>query len=201
MAEPLLTKDSINIGGHKFPIALIGGLAAVATVIIVLRARQQGQNVASVGQAPSALDPSLSGFSPDLSTELADLSAQIAGLQNGINSGPAPTPTSSPLETAMIRAFGAFAGTSFGGWDTSGQSGPPAYLNPAGTGPTIDLPFGSVWQVLGMSPSGLIELLGPTGDVWINPRDISGYSGPVPSPMQPTGAPIQPSTIVHGFHG
>lgn len=191
----LIPKGGLSIAGRKIPWEAIAALAGVAGVILVIRARHQGQNVASVGQAPAATFTAAdtgfgaNGFSPDISGALANITQQLAGLQqSGINSPTQSSPAPS-AEMAVLRSFGALAGTPFGGWDTSGQSGPPAYTNAQGAGTPIDLPFGSSWQVLGMSPSGLVELLGPTGDVWINPRDISGYTG-TPTALNPGASPI-----------
>ena len=93
-SQPLLTKDSLNIGGHKFPIALIGGLAAVAGVLLVLRARSQGSRVASVGQQPMTADLSgfgTQGFLPDQSAALANIQASLSNLSGdlqGFNKAP-----------------------------------------------------------------------------------------------------------------
>lgn len=92
----ILPKGGVNIAGHKIPWEAIAAIAGVAGVILVIRARQQGSNVASVGQQPasaatSAIDPSLfgfgsTGFTSDPTAALADLSQQIAALQQtGIN--------------------------------------------------------------------------------------------------------------------
>ena len=45
MADGLLAKsgkDSIDIAGHKIPIALIGAIVAVIGVVLFMRARSQG---------------------------------------------------------------------------------------------------------------------------------------------------------------
>jgi hypothetical protein len=99
-------KDSINIAGHKIPIALIGGVAALAGVILVLRARSQGSNVATVGQAPytaASTGFGTSSFGPDYSGALANISQELATLQQGVGtSGPAtPTPTPAPTTPAQ----------------------------------------------------------------------------------------------------
>jgi hypothetical protein len=92
-------KDSINLFGHKVPIALIGGVAALLTVLLVLRARRSGANVAAVGAAPgSPYTAAASGFgtgstAPDYSGALANLSAQLTSLSQGLA---APTPAPAP---------------------------------------------------------------------------------------------------------
>jgi hypothetical protein len=93
MAEPLLTKDTINVAGHKFPIALVGGIAAAAMVVVVLRARQQGQNVASAGQAPRTAAETGFGLplpGADVGPALANLSQQLTDLRQSSISAPAP---------------------------------------------------------------------------------------------------------------
>jgi hypothetical protein len=77
---PLLTKDSINIAGHKFPIALVGGVAAIAGVLLVLRSRKAGGSVASVGQPPTGSSPYGSSFGSDNSAALANIQQQLGSL-------------------------------------------------------------------------------------------------------------------------
>lgn len=87
--------DSLKIGGHKVPIALIAGGIALIGVIAVVRARQSGQNVLSAGQAPATAAGSGFGLplpSSDVGPALANLSQQLNQLgQQGINS-PAAAP-------------------------------------------------------------------------------------------------------------
>jgi hypothetical protein len=152
MAEPLLTKDAINIGGHKFPIALVGGLAAVATVILVLRARSQGAQVASVGAAPAATD--LSTLSAGVAGQtdaatLANLQAQLGNLQQSL----APPP-------------GAIAAT-----PTVTLEGRPGYTQDATGNPLLAL-----WNAPGLAGGMFTELAAGTqlksggvpvvGDLW-----------------------------------
>lgn len=99
----LLPQGGINVAGHKIPWEAIGAIAALAGVFLVIRARQQGAAVASVGQQPaptSAIDSSLSGFnpfSPDPTAALANIEQQLVQLQQtGVNSPSAPTPAASP---------------------------------------------------------------------------------------------------------
>ena len=92
MAQPdgLLAKsglDSIKLGGHKVPIALIAGGIALVGVIAVLRARQRGQQVA-VGQAPASAADTGFGLPPpgaDVGPALANLSQQLTSLGTSIN--------------------------------------------------------------------------------------------------------------------
>lgn len=147
MAEPLLTKDSINLGGHKFPIALIGGIAAVVGVLLVLRARKSGQNVA-VGAQPNmgvnpAIDYGLGSTSPDYSAALANLSQQLTNLQN-ING-----PTSAPAQ--QVQGYLAGSGNPFLQGGPYGRAQIPIYSGPGGVGTSIEgyLPFGT-----GIVPSG-----------------------------------------------
>lgn len=102
-------KDSINLFGHKIPIALIGGVAALGGVLLLLRARSQGQT-ASVGAAPAqASSPYTaassgfgSSFSPDYSAALADISQQLTSLsQAGINGAPTPAASAPALVTLV----------------------------------------------------------------------------------------------------
>lgn len=104
----VLPKGGINIAGHKVPWEMVGALAAVAGVILVIRARQQGSNVASVGQAPVAASPytaASSGFgtSPDYSAALADISQQLANIQQtGINSTTSTTSSTAATDPNLI---------------------------------------------------------------------------------------------------
>lgn len=87
----ILPKGGLSIAGHKIPWEAIAAIAGVAGVLLVLRARQQGQNVASVGQAPaSPYTAAASGFgasfAPDYSAALANLSSQLNQMQQtGLN--------------------------------------------------------------------------------------------------------------------
>lgn len=92
--------DTLKVGGHKVPIALVGGVAAVITVVLVLRARSQGAQLASVGQAPATAAGSSFGLplpGTDVGPALANLSQQLTNLeQQGTNAtvaaAPAPLP-------------------------------------------------------------------------------------------------------------
>lgn len=85
----LLPKGGLNIGGHKIPWEAVGAVAAVVGVILVIRARQQGTNVASVGNAPGsagfATNPYGNSFLPDNSGALANITEELAALQQSIN--------------------------------------------------------------------------------------------------------------------
>jgi hypothetical protein len=86
--------DSLKIGGHKIPIGLVAAGVGLVGVIVVLRARQQGQQVAQVGQAP--LTAADAGFGlplpgTDPGAQLADISQQLTTLSQSINSAPSST--------------------------------------------------------------------------------------------------------------
>lgn len=83
--------DSIKIGGHKVPIALLAGGIALVGVIAILRARQQGQQVA-VGAAPATAADSGFGMplpSTDVGPAIANLSQQLTDLSQSISAPPA----------------------------------------------------------------------------------------------------------------
>lgn len=116
-SAPLLTKDAINIAGHKLPLPVVMAVIGVLGLLLVLRARSKGGNVASVGQAPATppfTDPTaLANLGADNSAALANLSAQLTSLQQaqqqqalppnsttappGSAPQPAPTPSSNGL--------------------------------------------------------------------------------------------------------
>lgn len=92
--------DSIDVAGHKIPIQLIGGIAAVVGVLLVLRARKSGQNVAAVGTpANTGVNPVIDSFSggstgSDISGQLSNITQQLTSLgQSGINSPNTSGPT------------------------------------------------------------------------------------------------------------
>lgn len=119
--------DSIKLGGHKVPIALIAGVIALVGVIAILRARSTGSS-ASVGAAPSSSPYTAAssgfgtqGFSPDYSGALANLSAQLTSLGQGLNSpASTPAPTVAPSPVSLI------GGGPQGTWDV------PLSLTPGG---------------------------------------------------------------------
>jgi hypothetical protein len=102
--EGLLAKsglDSIKVGGHKIPIALIAGVIALVGVIVVVRRRQQGQQVASVGQAPATAADTGFGLplpGSDPGPALANISQQLNSLQQGLS-----TPASSSGWAGVLR--------------------------------------------------------------------------------------------------
>lgn len=96
---PLLPKGGLNIAGHKIPWEAVAAVAAVVSVLLVIRARQSGQNVASVGtpvNSPySAAMTGFGNFSPDYSAQLANITQQLTTLEHSVN-GPVPPPTPTP---------------------------------------------------------------------------------------------------------
>lgn len=95
----ILPKGGVNIAGHKIPWEAIAALAGVAGVILIIRARQQGANVAAVGHPPAGpYDAAMSGFgstgfAPDYSAALANISGQLTSLQQGaLSVTPSPAP-------------------------------------------------------------------------------------------------------------
>lgn len=91
-------KDSINIAGHKVPIALLAGGIALLGVIVVLRARQNQGQVAAIGAAPAtAADTGFGLGAPiDYGPAIANLSQQLTSLGQSINATPAPAPAPAP---------------------------------------------------------------------------------------------------------
>lgn len=153
-------KDSINIAGHKVPIALLAGGVALVGVIVVLRARSQAGQVASVGQAPAtAADTGFGLGAPiDYGPAIANLSQQLTALaQTGINGtspgtspgtavtvapapGDRPTPTPPPP-------------TNFG-MVTSDIGGGYIYSTPGGLGGSLLGFFTGPLKVLGPAVAG-----------------------------------------------
>src|SRR2546423_7167728 len=100
--------DSIKLAGHKVPIGLIAAGVGLAGVVVVLRARQQGHQVGSVGQAPGSAAETGFGLplpGTDPGAQLANISAQLTSLSQSIN-GP-------PSSTGSGTAGGITAGSSF----------------------------------------------------------------------------------------
>lgn len=125
-------KDSINIAGHKIPIALLGGIAALGGVLLIIRARQSGSNVVSAGN--QAQLPSITNTSPDYSGALANISAQLTNLsQNGVNSAPGAVPTPTPVPAVV-----------------AGPTTPPTPAPaPAPTPPAPPAPWSGLLKILG----------------------------------------------------
>ena len=91
--------DSLKIGGHKVPFGLLAAGVGLAGVIVVLRARQSGQQVAQVGQAPATAADTGFGLplpASDPGAQLADISSQLTSLSRSIN-GPAASAAAAPL--------------------------------------------------------------------------------------------------------
>lgn len=91
--------DSLKIGGHKIPIGLLAAGVGLAGVVVVLRARQQGQQVASVGQAPINAADLSSGLplpSTDPGAQLANISQQLTSLTQAVITAPAPAAPPAP---------------------------------------------------------------------------------------------------------
>jgi len=170
----LLPKGGIDIAGHKVPWEAIAALAGVAGVILVLRARSQGQNVASVGQAPASSPYTAastafgaSGFSPDYSGALANISAQLTSLsETGINSAPAPA----AAPAATTPAYTAGSDNPF----LKGLSSIPVYSSAAGGEVLGWLPLGA-----GINPSG-----SGVAETW---GQYSFFSLPISEPGGVTG--------------
>lgn len=107
MSQPLLTKDAINIGGHKLPLPVVGAVVGILGLVLVLRARSQGAPVASVGAAPTVTAPAID-TSAQNSQDIANLSNQLASLQNSItatSSTPAATTTTPDPNLVAIPSF------------------------------------------------------------------------------------------------
>lgn len=163
MAGGILAKtglDTLKIGGHKVPIALIGGAAAVVTVVLVLRARSQGAQVASVGQAPFTAAGTGFGLpapGADVGPALANLSQQLTALQQGT-----PLAAQAPRLTPNLGDVPIWLHSS-----PSAESGVAAVIRPGSTltpaGPAVQ--GGSF-----TSPQ-----LGITGSTWI-PLAVNGVT-------------------------
>lgn len=182
MAGGLLAKsglDSIKIGGHKVPIALLAGGVALVGVIAILRARSQGAAVASVGQVPAApftAAGSSFGFptGPDVGPALANISQQLTALgATGINGGtPAPAATPAP-------SFGQVSSDIGGGFifNQPGGGGLLGFFKPGSplviTGPAVKGPnYG------GSTSPGLI---GISSDLYL-PVSYGGQTGYIWAP-------------------
>jgi hypothetical protein len=96
--------DSLKIGGHKVPFGLLAAGVGLAGVVVVLRARQQGQQVANVGQAPATAADTGFGLplpATDPGAQLADITSQLTGISQRPNppaaaAAPAPAPAPPP---------------------------------------------------------------------------------------------------------
>ncbi len=99
---PILTKDAVNVGGHKLPLPLVGGLAVVAVVVVVLRARSQA---AAPAPAP-ATDYSGGVTGQSDAAALANLQQQLANIGQQLEP-PSSSSSSSPGGLSIPVTFGA----------------------------------------------------------------------------------------------
>jgi hypothetical protein len=203
-ADPLFTKDAINVGGHKIPLALVGAVAAVAGVIVVWRARSTHSNVASVGAAPNpgGYDPNAQpvNFAPDPSAALSNISTQLGALTSSLNSGPSAAASSTaPASGTASQSFttptgpqGLFAQLN---WDTSGNNANPIALQPSPfTTGGPNLGYGLSLPILGAPQWGQqnawwIPVGSPSGGVgFVQSTQIRGVANSS-NPYQ-AGAPV-----------
>ena len=84
MADPLLTKDAVNIAGHKLPLPLVGAAVGLLGVVLVLRARSSGSNVAAAG-TPAAMPASVGVFGQGQEAQLANLAQQLGDIERQLN--------------------------------------------------------------------------------------------------------------------
>ena len=175
-ADPLLTKDAINIGGHKLPLPVVGAAVGVLGLVLILRARQQSSSVASVGAAPAIPDLS-SSLAQDQSQQIADLSNQIASLQ-----APAAASTVASWWAQIRGNVDPETGQAFGG---SQPVNPPLFSAP-GVAIGTTVPEGSQLQVIGAPITGpygaggsrqYFPVAGPGGTTdYILAQDIAGLT-------------------------
>lgn len=212
--EPLLTKDSINLFGHKFPIALVGGVAALAGVFLILRARQSGGSVASIGNAPAggAIPAFGSSFAPDPSAALANISSQLSNLQGSLNGSnpPGMSAPAGPTTSDFDLSFGAGAhpthlferGSEVGATWVSDQLGAEwgGIVN-AGENPTAVYGFlQDLFRTYGLGSavplSGFFDAYGPGGTLQRIP-----FWAPGSSPISPGTPPVSPTNPPRGIPG
>lgn len=89
----------LKIAGHKIPWPAIGALAGVAGVILVLRARAGGTQIAAAGTAPALADQTSVGvLGQGQEAQLANLGQQLFDLQQSLTTTvtPAPAPAAAP---------------------------------------------------------------------------------------------------------
>ena len=170
--------DSIRIGGHKVPIALLAGGVALVGVIAVLRARQQGHQVASVGAAPATAADSGFGLSlpsTDVGPAIANLSQQLSDLSQSFasSSGGASAPSLVTLEGRPGYMQNALGQAILAIWKAPGTSG----------GQLTQLPAGTQLESAGLPVAG--EAYGG-----------SGFWQPVKLPSGGTGYVWAPDTLV-----
>jgi len=177
----VLPKGGISVAGHKIPWEAIAALAGVAGVILIIRARHQGSNVAAVGQAPAATYTAAdsgfgaAGFTPDYSAALANLSQQLTGLQQaGINATPAP-PQSFGQVTSDIGGGHILSAPNPAASVLGFFSGSPLTISGA---PVSGVPYGGSTSpgLVGVSSSQYIPVAyaGGTGYLWAPEAHING---------------------------
>lgn len=172
MSEPLLTKDAINLGGHKLPIPLVAAAAALLGVLVVLRHRQTGGSVATVGAPPVSSPASAAfggfGFQADPSAALANLSQQLTSLQQ--------QQTTPPASPTLQQTVTLITGFRFG--DTGNEPGVQVYNAAGQLVPNVWLPKGAIERVTGPAlPGGLIPIAGPAGTTeYVSRLDVAGWS-------------------------
>lgn len=110
MSDPLLTKDAINLGGHKLPLPVVGAVVGVLGLVLFLRARSRGASIASVGSAPAAAIPDLGSvgvLGNDSSAQLMNISQQLGSIQSQLTpqSAGSQGALSSPLQILAGRTY------------------------------------------------------------------------------------------------
>jgi hypothetical protein len=187
---PVLPKGGLQVAGHKIPWEAIAAIAGVAGVLLVLRARSQGQGV-SVGAAPAGFPTaadsgfgSAGSFTPDISGALANISQELAGLSTSGVNAPAPAPSSPGGIFGFIRQGGGvpsfdpthtgvpidLAPGQFGGMTV--PFGDPVSILGTVQGP-LNLPGGSNWWDLVFDPK-----TGQTG--YVSAWDLNQFAGGMP---------------------
>lgn len=175
-----LPPGGISIAGHKVPWEAIAALAGVAGVILVIRARQQGQNVVAAGQAAAvpytaASSGFGSSFSPDYSGALANISQQLTSLTQtaGINGTPAQNVGGAPA------SFGHVTSDSGGGYILSGPNPAAAPLGFFSSSPLSVLgPAVAGSNYAGSTSPGLV---GVASNQWL-PVQYGGSTGYIWAP-------------------
>ena len=161
MADPLLTKDAVNIAGHKLPLPLVGAAAGLLGVILILRARSSGSNVAAAG-TPAAMPASVGVFGQGQEAQLANLSQQLGDIERllhpPVSAPPAPTPAP--------------------GVDPSGGKGPTG-IRPIITGALGNIPVWLHTAPSAESPVGALLRPGETAIVSGSPMLGGTYVSPL----------------------
>lgn len=189
MAGGLLAKsgkDSIDIAGHKIPIALIGAVVAVVGVVLFMRARSQGSS-AAVGAVPAntGVNPVIDQFSSQASADaasLANLNQQLVGISQQLNAGPAAPAPAGPAPGTALPTNATVGGIRFG---NVGNETTHGIFNAQGV-QVGSLPFGAGVDITGApvpitDPRGITNteypIVGPGGSVaYINSVDVGGFT-------------------------